>query len=305
MISFAKAKTPRRSVVNPSAEPTYTLAESHGRRFASTYRATIEDLRTPDAVRRMAQAVRNKSLVALDLAIPVYDPSNPDAAARWAKAAEDFEERYKALLQASGKKEMAKLNIPLSFNLRNEYSLPWIQSQAGGLIKDISMQTRQNIVKLINASFVDGIPPQTLARLIRSEIGLLPREAAAVDRRYLASIEQKIPAKQAIATSDRYAAKLLNDRAERIARTETIAAEAQGQLASWRVAQDEGFIVAGTRRRWISGTEEGGVCLECVLLGQDEPIPMGAAWRTSRGPIMGPPAHPNCRCTAALVPPED
>jgi hypothetical protein len=298
MISFAKAR--RRPPLKPSSPPPYTLADSFAGRFKNTYRAAISSLRTAQNIRDIARAVRNKSIIGIDAVLPIYDPRLPESAARWANAAETFEARYRALILASGKKELARLGVEASFTLQNPYTPAWIQSQAGGLIREISQQTRQNIVQLTNSSFVDGLPPQQLAGLIRNEIGLLTREAAAVERRYESALSQGIPPAQAAAARDTYAAKLLDDRAERIARTETIAAEAQGQLASWRVARDQGFIVAGTRRTWISGPEELGVCPICSAL-DEVSVAINEPWQSAKGPIMAPPLHPNCLPGDALI----
>lgn len=299
-----KAKQPPRIMTPNAPRAAYALANRHHPKFKRAYRISIEDMKSPEVVSRLAVAIRNKSLIQVDAVIPAYNPRDPEAAARWADVVQTFEERYQQVLEESGKAEMARLRIPMSFNLQNPYSLPWIDRQAGRLIRDISEQTRLNIVGLIRSSFVDGLPPQQLARLIRAEIGLLPKEANAVERRFQNSLTQGVPAARAQDMVDRYSTKLLNDRAERIARTETITAEAQGQLDSWRVARDEGLIVSGTRRQWISGSADEGVCPICVSLhevtvGMDEP------WQTSRGPVMAPAAHPGCRCTVILLPPEE
>lgn len=299
--SFWKASRPR--LTTPAAaRAAYSLAARHHDRFKKAYRVMLEDVGTPELVRKVAAAVRNKSIVAVDALIPPYNPADPDSAARWSHASEQMQERYRALVAESGKSELASLKINASFTLQNPYSLPWIEKKAGNLIKAVSEQTRQNIRQLVYTSFADGVPPNVLKEMIKGHIGLLPKEAQAVQRRLASAIAEDVPKAQAASIAQRYAERLLDNRAERIARTETIAAEAQGQLDSWRTARNDGYIVDGTRREWVSSSERNGACPDCASM-DGVKVPLDSLFYTPRGAIMAPPMHVQCRCTAALVPP--
>jgi hypothetical protein len=257
--------------------------------------------------------VRNKSIIGVDATLPVFDPRNPESSARWHDVSQQFDERYKALLAASGKEEFARIGLKSAFNLRNPWSLTWIEEHTGALIKDISAQTRQNIVGLVNSTFAGGLNPQQLKTLIRGEIGLLPKEAQAVERRYQMSLSQGIKPEIARQSTERYAARLLDDRAERIARTETIAAQAEGQLDAWRSARDDGLIVEGTKRRWVaspydnaipSGSTRAGVsCKLCDDVAGGGDVGLDDEFLTGIGRRMAPPLHPGCTCTVVLIPP--
>ncbi len=83
-------------------------------------------------------------------------------------------------------------------------------------------------------------------------------------------------------------------RAEVISRTEIMTAQNEGKRAGWRQAADDELIAPDARRIWITS---GSACKEC--------LPMNDAEATLNGTYdnrsMGPPLHPNCRCTEGLV----
>jgi hypothetical protein len=302
-VSFWKAKKPR--LTTPTAtRAAYAIADKHHSRFKRAYRAALEEVKTPELITALSAAVRNKSLIGVDLLIPAYDLRDPEAAARWAEAHDILEARYQAILRESGKKALADIDVNMSFRLLNDGALTWANTQAGALIRDVSTQARQNIQQLIYQSFADGVAPQTTKAMVANHIGLLPREASAVERRLANAIEQGVPESRASQMAQKYADKLLGARAERITRTETITAEAQGQISAWQEASQAGFIVAGTRREWVSSSEANGSCLPCAEL-DGEKVDFDIPFQTRYGPKMAPPIHPSCRCTVVLVPPDE
>jgi len=301
-VSFWKARPRIRTPAGPRAA--YALAARHHPRFKRAYRVALDEVRTPELLSKLGAAVRNKSVLAVDYLIPPFDPTNPELAARWAQAYEQLEARYRSLLYESGKQELGRLRIDMSFRLQNPYSLAWIEQRAGNLIQAISEQARHNIRNLIYRSFADGVPPNVVKQMIKGHIGLLPKEAAAVERRLASALAEKVPQARAAALAERYAEKLLDSRAERIARTETIAAEAQGQLDSWRTARDSGYIVDGTRREWVASSEANGACPDCAAM-DGAMTALDAPFQTRFGEVLAPPLHVNCRCTVVLVSPGD
>jgi hypothetical protein len=91
-------------------------------------------------------------------------------------------------------------------------------------------------------------------------------------------------------------AQYLRDRARTIARTETIRAAQQGQMAAWREAADRGILERDrTFRVWQ--TVGSAACDICAPMNGER-----AALDTpfSNG-LMEAHAHPNCRCTMSLV----
>lgn len=300
-LSFWKAKKPGLRV-RPEVRAAYAIADKHHPRFKRAYRTALEDIKTPELLTKLAEAVRNKSVFTIDALIPPFNPADPDAAARWAEAYDTLSQSYASLMRESGKKALAELKINMSLRLQNPYSDAYIQERAGALIADISSQARKNVRELISQSFVDGVTPQATKARIADVIGLTPREAQAVQRRLAQAVKEGVPNTRALDMTRTYSSKLLAARAERITRTETIAGEAQGTLASWRLAQDSGYIAAGTKREWVSGGSENGVCPWCSALDGVQ-VGFEEMFKTHYGPTLSPPLHARCRCTTVLVGP--
>lgn len=85
------------------------------------------------------------------------------------------------------------------------------------------------------------------------------------------------------------------DRAETIARTESMRAAHEGQKQLWRQAEEEGLLNK-PKRTWIT-TPDDKLCPICEDLDGRE-----AKLEGEYEPgIEGPPAHPNCRCTEGLA----
>jgi SPP1 gp7 family putative phage head morphogenesis protein len=136
-------------------------------------------------------------------------------------------------------------------------------------------------------SIVDGVPVRDAARLIRPLIGLTQKQADAVFTRWL---------QKGDAAAGRYAAQLLRHRAQTIARTETIRASVDGQLAIWKAAQAQGLLPNHARKRWIV-TPDDRLCPRCAPL-QGVEVQLH---QTFPGGVSGPPLHPNCRCAVSVV----
>lgn len=167
------------------------------------------------------------------------------------------------------------------------------------LVTAVTSETRQAIRQVIVAGQRDGLSPQQMATQIRSLVGLTARQASAVDklRRQLGAEGKSQDAINAAA--DRYAARLLRQRARTIARTETIKAANRGQEAIWQQMTHDGLIPRGALKRWIV-TPDDRLCPVCAAVGGQE-VPLNDAFQTGYGPVQSPPAHPNCRCAMGLV----
>lgn len=87
------------------------------------------------------------------------------------------------------------------------------------------------------------------------------------------------------------------DRAELIARTESMTAVNEGQRQAWRQAVDEGLLTGEEKRTWIATGDESTcpICSELDGMTAD----MDGEYPDPGG--SGPPAHPRCRCTEGLL----
>ena len=209
------------------------------------------------------------------------------------------EQARKQLRQA-----LRKDTIGYGFDYTSPDAVRWADARAGMLISEWGRMSREALRALIVRAFEDGIPPRKLARLIiQSGLGLTERQALAVERRRAQLLADGIVEGQADRLVDKYSAQLLRQRAETIARTEIITAHTQGAQAAWTDAIDEGLLDRDTSRQvWITDADER-TCEVCAAL-DDVEAKLGEVFvdDPDLGPIYGPPAHPNCRCSVAMRP---
>lgn len=179
------------------------------------------------------------------------------------------------------------LQLRGAFNLTNPLAAQAADTGSALLVRNVTNETRRALQRILTRSVVEGIPPRDAARLIRPLIGLTQRQADAVFTRWL---------QKGDAAAGRYAAQLLRHRAQTIARTESIRASVDGQLAIWRAAQAQGLLPATARKRWIV-TPDDRLCPICAPLAGVE-VPLNQPFP---GGVAGPPLHPNCRCAVSVV----
>lgn len=188
----------------------------------------------------------------------------------------------------------------LSFNLDNPEAIAAAEDLTNELVAVLSDDSAAAIREILRRAFVEGIPPYDAAVLIEDAIGLNAIQANALAN-YMAGLQAAGYAPDDIESmvSD-YSDRLLQDRAEMIARTETIRAAADGQEALWSQAADIGLINPDrTRRKWIA-TDDERTCHDCMDMDGEETA-LDEPFDGPDGPTDGPPLHPNCRCAEGLV----
>lgn len=234
-----------------------------------------------------------------------------------------------------------QLQVSLNFNLVNPRSVQFIQENQLFLIRGISRTTETSIRNVLLEAFTQGIPPASQARMIRDSIGLTTQQAKAVQNfrmqleqgtnspvdatgrtrsfsnvgdRKLTAAERKVATRHireghlSQAKIDelvtKYQQRLLNHRANAIARTETIQAAEAGNHEVFMQSSEQGLIDPNTaRRRWIV-TPDDRLCPICIDIEQRDKkkggVKLNEPFSTSLGPRLHPPAHPFCRCTVIL-----
>jgi len=228
----------------------------------------------------------------------------------------------------------------LDFALDNPAVLRWISGNADDFLIGFQGETRKAVTSIVRQGFIEGVAPKPMARQIRRVIGLSDRDSGAVDRFWRKLIDDTDDIPFADRQADRMRNRLLRNRAESVARTETIRAANQGQLLAWEQAADDNLIDPDTTRRvWIA-TEDDRLCPICAVLdGQEigftesfdasreatefkiEAAPpvagtpqkdISVVTTRERRPAKGdrakaertprtPPAHVRCRCSEGLV----
>lgn len=250
-----------------------------------------------------------------------------------------FQEIFTRVVQAGAKYGLETLDVPLqkrptvasamTFTMTNPRVSEFIARYTFSLITGIASETRAGIQTILASAVMTGLSPAEQARLIQPMIGLLPSQAQAVinyrraledgqlrnalnrasrdgryDRSLLAAIRDKKPLRQAQIENmvDAYVRRSLRSRAEMIARSETIRAANAGLRESWRQAQEQGLLLAGTRQKWIIATDER-TCPTCspVPSMNEGGVLLGTYFLTPVGLSDSPPLHPRCRCTLGLV----
>lgn len=205
-----------------------------------------------------------------------------------------------ALLQAG---QRTGQRFGMSFDLTNPKAINAIDLHATSLIQGITQESRAAIVAVLRQGLLVGLPVEEMARRIRGSIGLTARYATAVETYRAAQLAQGVDPDIADQRAARYAQRLLRDRAENIARTETLAAANSGQQSAWEEAQRQGYL-GDSARVWIV-TPDDRLCedicapMDGQVRGMNEPFITGDGQA-----VMTPPAHPQCRCAVGLAIPE-
>lgn len=168
----------------------------------------------------------------------------------------------------------------------------WVKQRSAALVRDITHTQRTVLREVILENFKAGKRPKFIVDDIRAVVGLLPRELNAVENRRQLHLDAGVSENEARRLSDIYSDELLDLRADRIAITETVAAEAQGRREAWEFAQEEGLISPTTTRVWVASDD---ACPDCEAMDGEEADIDG----TYEGGIEIP-AHVSCRCSESL-----
>lgn len=196
------------------------------------------------------------------------------------------------------------------FNYVDGSAVNYARTRAGQLVRAINESNRLAIRQLIVESFIEPRTVDQTAEMIRQIIGLHPRWARAVrnfhDTNYRRMLDDGLSVGQAQNRANelaaRYRDKLIRRRAEMIARTEVQQAQNFGREMGWVASDRAGLIDPRTQKEWRTaplGSRYGPPCPICTAL-RGTRVPWNGTF--DNGMHM-PPAHPNCRCTAVLVPP--
>lgn len=216
----------------------------------------------------------------------------------------------------------------MAFDRTSAEAVTWARDHSAQLVTSVTLETREGIRRIIERAFTEGIAPREAAKLVKQIIGLRPDQVDAVlnvrqkiiDAAARAAntgrpVKVKIPgmpngisvppaglsAERVSATLKRYADRQIRQRALLIARTETIAAANAGQQLQWAQAVKDGLLRGNEKQRWIVAFDER-LCPICRAL-HGQQVPLGQPFMSIKGPVLSPPAHPNCRCSIVLAVP--
>jgi SPP1 gp7 family putative phage head morphogenesis protein len=205
----------------------------------------------------------------------------------------------------SAKNLPKRISIESNFTAVDPRAIAWAQQRAGARIQGITRESQKAVAESIVNGLKGGLTRDEVITRLRKIVGLDARQARALGAFYEKNLQQLLEEgytyEEALAevtkTSEQYRQRLLTQRATRIARTETLAAANAGRMLSWGEADAQGILPADSMKRWKTATDER-TCPVCKPMHN-----VAVQWQSSfsTGDVM-PPAHPNCRCTAVIVP---
>lgn len=189
---------------------------------------------------------------------------------------------------------------PLRFDVTNPLAVQWAEQNVGGLIAEITAAERLAVSEVIVRTVAGEQSVYDAARQLRAVIGLTGRQRLAVLNYRNRQMDLGASLRTANDRAIRYAAQKLAERAQTIARTETLTAVHAGQLAAWQQASANGGL-RGFERVWIV-TPDDKLCPLCEEMedqrrGLDEPFVQPSTGKA----VMIPTLHPRCRCAQGLV----
>lgn len=193
------------------------------------------------------------------------------------------------------------------FNITNPHAVEFLRNYKFDLIQGISDRTREGIRQTILDAFEQGGHPYMQAQKIKRRIGLTRRQATALSTYQAGLVAEGVRPNRVDRMVRAYRSRLKEQRANAIARTETIRASSEGQQSMWDQAMDEGLIDPNeVRRKWIVTPDDRlcPICREIPKMNKNG-VGMKEPFRTSLGARMTPPAHPNCRCGVGLIEAEE
>lgn len=235
--------------------------------------------------------------------------------------------------RASFTASLERLRIPtdvietrLTGDLMGPRSALWAEQESAALVTQVRQTTREALRTAVRDALAHGKPIGTLTREVRGIIeqvpittpmqtpahsaqhvraltGLTPRQVGQIERFREGLIARGLQGDKLVARVERKAAQLLRQRAELIARTESITAAAAGQQALWEAAEREGLLDSGrARRHWVI-TPDDALCSLCrAIPGMNQDgVGLREPFQTPMGPIMHPTLHPACRCAVVLT----
>jgi hypothetical protein len=320
----------------------YAIADKFQGRFSRAFmKATREVLDARGLRARFIEAYNSGSVAAVEQALPFFEEGATDELPVWESFMTSMMSAYGDVIQAAGKQAISEANKKYKMNVRftldtaedvsakagkteilkaaasaqtealkvpmvpvNPYSIEWMRNRSLMLVKQgVNKAQREVVREVLLDGFERGLRAEEAYATIKQNIGLTKREYGAVRNRRKLLEEQGFTKPQIEAQANKYTEQLTKKRAERIARTETIKAQAQGRSDSWRLAQESGQLPA-VERVWLTPPETANPNAPCeICTGLDgETAPIGEPYHSDIiGPVMGPgDSHPGCRCAETI-----
>jgi hypothetical protein len=173
-----------------------------------------------------------------------------------------------------------------------------VREHGARLVTNVTATTRRAIVSIVEQGIRENHTIRTVRDRLVDIVGLNHRQARTLATYRQALVDAGTPAKRLERAVERRRADMIKARALLIARTETARAENEARREVWARLAVEGQLDHRLYRKWITYDP----CPYCRALGRHRAVPLGEPYVSAKyGQIMGPPAHPACVCSEALV----
>lgn len=192
------------------------------------------------------------------------------------------------------------------FDLVNPEMVAFIERYSLSLVTGIDDVTREALRALLLRAANGELTVDRLAKLIREAVGLTSAQTVAMQNVEADAFARAIKEGKSIAraqeiagiASERYRNRAIRERAESIARTETMRAANAGQQMLWDQHIRDGLLPASAMKIWII-TPDDRLCPRCRAL-RDLEAPVTEPFQTPEGEVEHPPLHPRCRCAMGI-----
>lgn len=313
MLVRVQKAAPRRRKQSAQMKAAQVIMDRNEARFSRAFKKAMRALYASSQMKALRDAIRagGTDIDRILATMSWYDESDPDSVAFWSRLVQDVSRAYEVIIEESGQDSADRYKLPMKFKVTkaevavdivvpvNTHSIRWVRQKSASLVKDISSGQQKKLRALLARNFERGVRPEAIIDEIEAVVGLTETQAGWVAARQDLAIARGVPAAQARAASKDFAARLLTNRAQTIARTETVDAHTKGLTDVWRVANDGGFMRPGTKKVWESMEDER-VSDICEELNGQEVLVNEPFFSSIVGSIDRPPAHPNCRSTMSL-----
>lgn len=222
-------------------------------------------------------------------------------------------------------------SLAMRFDIINPHTVQSVRQYGFNLIRQVTDDTRDGIRAIVSDAMQFGGHPEEQARQIRSLIGLTDKQANSVsnfrrlledrdvraldralrDKRFDGTLRSvlgdegidNLSKEQIDHMVERYSSRMLDFRANTIARTETINAARLGTQQAWVQSTESGLLERSKVRQGWMVTPDDRLCEYCQAVPGMNPdgVPLGQTFATPLGPVDGPTLHPNCRCVVYLM----
>jgi hypothetical protein len=315
------------------ARDTYKIADEYQTMFSRAFLKMTRDLITPEIERDFKAAWKSDSVSKIMDTIPYFTVGEMDEVEAWKKYTDGLSKAYLTIIQAAGDDSTRIMNKDFKTNFEfnitdtekeaevqksmadvraaaegmtvgvNPRVAEWTRDRGLELVKQsITKQQKRVVSDIIQNALEKGGRPTNALKDIKANIGLTERDYKATLKRKQMHLDAGLSPEKAEELTDKYRDKLLGARAERIARTETIQAQAQGRKEAWINAQNAGELPK-VKRRWISAPPSPNPnrpCEICLDLDGKEAT-LDGTYDSLEGPIDGPTAHPSCLPAESIV----